>query len=436
MLSDSQRAALAARLRRGRETGAGAGQIPQRPAGLADLPLSFGQEQLWFIDRFAPGQPTYNIPLALRLSGPLDAAALSRAINALLARHEALRCRLVTNADDRPVQVIDPPEPVPFEVLDLSGSRPEQRQERLREVIDIEAVRPFTLASHRLLRARLVRLADGEHVLIVVVHHAVFDGWSARVLVRELAALYRQEAAGQPSGLAELPVQFADYALWERDRLRGPLLTELADYWREVMTGFETVHFPTDRPRPVVDDFAGGLAVQLTDVELLDGLREVSRRSGTTLFVTLMAALQVLLHRYTGQTDLVVGTVSANRGRPELAPLIGFLVNTLPIRADLSGDPAFSDLLARVKTATVGAVRPPGPAVRQAGGDAAGRTRSWPFSGVPDRADLRRTRRHRRQRGRRRVRPHRSGRRHQRGEVRPDPRRGGPRRWPVAGVLV
>ena len=194
MLTDAQRAALVLRLRRGRENGTG--QIPRRPAGLTDLPLSFGQEQLWFIDRFAPGQPTYNIPLALRLSGPLDAAALSRALDGLVRRHEALRSRLVTGEHGRPVQVIDQPTSVPLPVADVCRLEPEQRQARLREVIDIEAVRPFTLASDRLLRARLVRLADGEHVLIVVVHHAVFDGWSARVLVQDLAALYRQEAAG------------------------------------------------------------------------------------------------------------------------------------------------------------------------------------------------------------------------------------------------
>jgi amino acid adenylation domain-containing protein len=353
MLTDSQRAALAVRLRRGRA--ALASEIPRRPAGLADVPLSFGQEQLWFIDHVAPGLPTYNIPLALRLSGALDAAALGRAIDAVVARHEALRTRLVTGAGGRPVQVIDPPAPRPLAAADLSGFEPEQRQARLRELIDAEAHRPFTLAGGPLLRTSLLRLAAGEHVLLAVVHHAVFDGWSGGVLVAELAALYRQEAAGDGAGLAELPVQFADYAVWERDRRRGPALAELADYWREAMAGFGTAGFPTDRPRPVLDTFEGALAHRLTDRRLLDDLRELSRREGTTLLVTLLAGLLVLLHRYTGQTNLVVGTFSASRTRAELAALIGFLVNTLPIRADLSGDPAFTGLLAQVRDTTVGA---------------------------------------------------------------------------------
>ncbi|HEX9031711.1 MAG TPA: amino acid adenylation domain-containing protein, partial [Streptosporangiaceae bacterium] len=353
MLSDSQRAMLAARLRRGRTESAG--KIPRRPGDLADLPLSYGQEQLWFLDRFAPGLPTYNIPQALGLSGPLDGAALGRALDALVARHEALRTRLVTTPDHGPVQVIDPPGQVPLELVDLSGHEAQARAAALREFIDAEAVRPFSLALGPLLRAHLVRLAADDHVLMIVVHHAVFDGWSAGVLRRELAALYGQEAAGEPSGLPELPVQFADFAVWERQRLGGQALAELEAYWRGALAGLPAVQFPTDRPRPVVDSFDGGLAGRTASRELLDGLRELARSEGTTLFVVLMTALHALICRYTGQTDLVVGTVSANRGRSELTPLIGFLVNTLPIRADLSGDPSFTELLARVRDATVGA---------------------------------------------------------------------------------
>ena len=353
MLTDTQREALTARLRRGRENMTS--EIPRRSAGLTDLPLSYGQEQLWFIDKIAPGRGTYNIPNALRLSGALDTGALGRAIDGLVARHEAMRTRLVVNTGGHPVQVIDPPQPRRLEVVDLSGLEPEKAQIQLREFMDIEALRPFTLAAGPLLRIWLLRMADDEHVLLLVVHHTVFDGWSAGVFVRELAALYRQEAGGEPAGLAALPVQFADYALWERDRLQGSTLAELEAYWRGVMKGFETVQLPTDRPRPVLEDFDGGLAQHMTDSGLLGDLTEVSRQAGTTLNVTLMAALLALLHRYTGQTDLVVGSFSANRSRPELAPLIGFLVSTLPIRTDLSGDPAFTELLARVRAATIDA---------------------------------------------------------------------------------
>jgi amino acid adenylation domain-containing protein len=353
MLTDSERAALARRLRRGRE--AGATQIPRRPAGLTELPLSFGQEQLWFIDRFAPGLPTYNIPIALQLSGTLDTAALRRGLAAVVARHEALRTRLGTVDGGRPAQVISAPAAVPLGVTDLPQLTPGPRQAALREFITAEAARPFSLAEGPLLRASLIQLAETEHVLLLVVHHVVFDGWSARVLVRDLAALYEQEASGEPAGLGELPVQFADYALWERHRLSGSFLSDLEDYWRSALAGFETVQLPTDRPRPVVDNFAGAIAQRMTGPGLLGSLQELSRREGTTLFVALMAGLQALLQRYTGQRDLVVGTVSANRSMGELTPMVGFLVNTLPIRADLSGDPTFTELLARLRAATVGA---------------------------------------------------------------------------------
>jgi amino acid adenylation domain-containing protein len=358
MLSESQRTALAARLRRGRgggETATAAGRITRRPPGLGHPPASFGQEQLWFLDRFAPGQPIYNLPCLIRLRGPLDTAALRRALDALVARHEALRTRLVADASSRPVQVIDPPAPVPLELTDLAALEPGPRQARLREFIHTKSVQPFDLAAGPLLRAWLVRLDPVEHMLVAVIHHSVFDGWSAGVFRRDLAGLYQGEVSGEPAGLPELPVQFADYAVWERDRARSAALAELESYWRTELTGFETIQFPTDRPRPAVDSFDGAIAERMTSASLLDALRELSRHESATLFATVLAGLLALLHRYTGQTDLTVGTVSANRSRAALAPLIGFLVNTVPIRADLSGDPTFTELLARVKQTTVGA---------------------------------------------------------------------------------
>ena len=347
MLSDSQRTALVSRLRQGREAEASAvAKIGRRPAGLVAVPASFGQEQLWFLDRLTPGLGTYNVPLALRLAGRLDREGLGRAVDGLVARHEALRTRLVADASGRPLQVIDLPGHLTVELVDLAAG-PDQ-QARLREFIAVQSVQPFSLAAGPLLRVSLLSLAGGDHVLLAMVHHAVFDGWSAGVLVRELAALYRAEAVGQPPGLDELPIQFADYAVWERDQAGGAR-AELEDYWRHVLDGFQVVPMPTDRPRPVLEEFDGALATRLTAPGLLDGLRELSRREGTTVFVTVMTALQALLCRYTGQHDIVVGTFSANRPRPELTPLIGFLVNTLPLRAALSGDPTFTELLARLR---------------------------------------------------------------------------------------
>jgi amino acid adenylation domain-containing protein len=354
MLSQAQREAVAERLRSGRPRDA-AWRIPRRDDGGQDPPASFGQEQLWFLDQFAPGQAVYNVPVVIRISGHLDAGALSRALDHLVERHETLRTRLVPDAGSRPVQVIDPSRPLRLDIAALTGFEPGKRLARLRELVNAEAMRPFDLAAGPLLRTWLARLDEAEHALVVIVHHAVFDGWSAKVLLHDLSALYRSEVTGEPPGLAELPVQFADYAVWERQRLRGNALAGLERYWRDTLAGAETVEFPADRPRPAVDSPEGALAERMADAGLLAGLRELTSRQGVTMFVTVLASLLTLLHRYTGQDDLVVGTASANRGHAALQPLIGFLVNTLPIRCDLSGDPPFTSLLARTKDAVLGA---------------------------------------------------------------------------------
>jgi amino acid adenylation domain-containing protein len=352
-LSESQRALLAARLRRGRAA-APAGILRRAPG--VEIPLSFGQEQLWFIDQFAPGRSTYNIPVGLRLHGPLDRDALQRAVDAFVARHETLRTRLVTAPDGHPIQVVDEPGPVDLPVLDLSGVEPlAAREARMAEFAAEEADRPFVLAEGPLFRPKLARLADDDHLLMIVVHHSVFDGWSTGVMLRELPALYTAEVTGEPHGLAELPVQYGDYAIWERERLQGETLEELVGYWRETLAGLETVQMATDRQRPVLASFDGGLEKMDMGTAVLEGLRALSVQEGATLFATVLTALQVLLHRYTGQDDIVVGTASANRSRAELAPLTGFLVNTLPIRTDMSGDPTFTDLLGKVWETVVAA---------------------------------------------------------------------------------
>ena len=353
-LTDAQRAQYTERLRRGRmQTADG---IPRRPehAAVRTVP-SFGQEQLWFLDRFAPGLPTYNIPHMLRLSGELDAAALGRALDALTARHEPLRTRFVADPQGRPFQQIDEPSAVPLPMDDLSDLEADEREKRLARLAAEDALQPFTLADGHLMRTRLVRLAPSEHVLILVVHHIVFDGASVGVLVRELAALYEAEITGRPPALEPLPIQFADYAVWERERCQGPALDGLVEYWRSAMAGFETLQLPTDRPRPPVDGFDGGVETLNLGTEILSDVRSLARQEGVTPFVVLLAALQALLQRYTGQDDVVVGAASANRGRPELAPLIGYLVNLVPIRVDLAQDPDFGSLLRQVRDATVGA---------------------------------------------------------------------------------
>ncbi len=350
MLSDAQRNALAARLRKGRDSTS----IPRRSPDLTELPPSSGQEQLWFIDQFAPGLPTYNIPGIVRLTGPLDVDALARAVDAVVARHESLRTR-IESVGGRPVQVIDPPSATVWTVLDLSAVPAGERAARFDEHAVAYGLLPFDLAKGPLLRTQLVRLDERDHALMINVHHSVFDGWSFVLLHKELAACYEAAVAGHPADLPEMPIQYADYAVWERGRLEGGGLDELIAYWSEKLHGVGSIQLPTDRPRPVLQSFDGAVERLSMGADVLDGLRALGRREGTTTFVCLLAVVSVLLHRYSGQDDIVVGTASANRGRQELAPLIGYLVNTLPIRTSTEGNPTFLELLAQVKETTLAA---------------------------------------------------------------------------------
>jgi amino acid adenylation domain-containing protein len=266
----------------------------------------------------------------------------------MVARHESLRTRLVT-VDGAPVQMIDPPRPVRLDVVPVDGD------DGLAAAEAREATTPFDLSTGPLLRLTLLRLGADDHALLVTVHHSVFDGWSMRIFIDELTACYAAEAAGAEPVLAPLPVQFADYAVWERGRLEGEVLEELCGYWRETLDGLQTMALPTDRPRPALQSVDGGLATLPLGPELAGQLRVLAQASGTTLFVVLLSAVQVLLHRYSGQDDIAIGTASANRSRPELATMIGYLVNTLVARGDLSGDPTFDDLLLRTQERLIGA---------------------------------------------------------------------------------
>jgi amino acid adenylation domain-containing protein len=314
---------------------------------------SLAQEQLWFIDEFHHGLPAHNVPSLVRLHGDLDSAALSRALAALIARHEPLRTRLVADHDGRPVQVIDPPGLAAAglaTVTDCAGLPAGEAARQLAGLADAEAMTPFHLADGHPLRCRLVRLAGDEHALVLVVHQTAADDWSLRVMLADLAALYRAEVTGGPSGLAPLPARFADIAAAQRERLAGPAGGALQEAWRAALAGFETSRFPADRPRPPLADHRGAVETILVSPELLGRLRERATAAGTTLPVLLLAAVLALLHRYTGQDDLIAGTVTG-REPPEAAGLVAFLEDTLPVRADASGDPPFGEFLGRVDEA-------------------------------------------------------------------------------------
>ncbi len=313
------------------------------------LPLSFAQQRLWFLAQLERVSQAYHIPLGLRLQGDLDRAAMKRALDRLVARHEALRTTFAA-VDGRPVQRIAAADlGFALEEHDLDGEPdPEGALQRL--VVE-ESLGAFDLECGPLARGRLIRLSEREHVLLVTLHHIVSDGWSTGVLKRELSALYAAFREGRVDPLPDLAIQYADYAVWQRHWFSGVNLKEHGDYWRRALAGAPTVlNLPSDRPRPARQDHAGSTAPVELDDRLTAALKALSLRRGTTLFMTVFAGWAALLSRLSGQEDLVIGAAVANRGRVEIEPLIGFFVNSLALRLDLSGGPSVGELLDRVKT--------------------------------------------------------------------------------------
>ncbi|WP_437630406.1 non-ribosomal peptide synthase/polyketide synthase [Sorangium sp. So ce854] len=319
------------------------------------LPLSFGQQRLWFLDRLEPGSPFYNIPAAVRVRGALDAAALEQSLRAIAARHEALRTAIVA-VRGQPHQVVAPAPELALPLVDLAALGEAEREQRVARRAADEAQRPFDLARGPLWRAVLLRLGHEEHVLLLTMHHIVSDGWSVGVLLRELSALYTAIRRGAPSSLPELPVQYGDFAVWQRRWLDGDAREQQLAYWKRQLAGAPPcLDLPTDRPRPPIQRFRGATLTFQLPRALAEAIERLSRRAGATPFMTLLAAFQVLLGRHAGVDDVCVGTPVAGRHRTELEGLIGLFVNTLVLRADLSGDPSFEQLLARVRDVALGA---------------------------------------------------------------------------------
>ncbi len=373
-LSPEKRALLTLRLKR-KNTNAFRQSAITRRSSDSHPSLSFAQRRLWFIDQLEPNSPAYNIPAALRLAGALDVAALERSLNEIVRRHESLRTTFTATHDQcpkgdlHPAQVIAPELTLPLPVVDLRDLPKAGCEAEAVRLATEEARRPFDLARGPLVRAGLLRLADDEHVLLFTMHHIISDGWSMGVLVREMSALYEAFSAGKPSPLPELPIQYADFGLWQRECLSlkeelaspegnlllGPVVEEQIVYWKQRLDGLAVLELPTDRPRPAVQSHRGAHLAFTLNIGVTTALKAFTRQEGTTLFMTLLAAFQTLLYRYTGQTDIGVGTPIANRNRSEVEGLIGFFVNTLVLRVDLSGEPGFRELLQRVREAALGA---------------------------------------------------------------------------------
>ncbi|MDT8912922.1 non-ribosomal peptide synthetase [Amycolatopsis sp. PS_44_ISF1] len=307
-----------------------------------DLPLSFGQERMWFLDQLEPGSVEYLIPLVVRLRGPFDVSAFRRAVETVVARHEVLRTRYTSSGGD-PVQLVDPAGPVPFELVEASEADAVA-------LIDEASSHPFDLGAEQPLRVTVARIASDEHLVALTMHHIAFDVWSMGIFLTDLDAAYRAAVAGEDSPLRPLAVHYADFAVWQREQEANGSLVKQLDYWRTQLAGLVPVELPTDQPRPAVRDSQGETLAVDVPAEVAGAVAALGHEHGATPFMVLLAAFQVLLGRYTGRTDVAVGTPVAGRIREETEELLGFFVNNLVLRTDLSARPTFTDLLAQVRT--------------------------------------------------------------------------------------
>ncbi len=343
-------------IERGIASGKAAAELPmKRISREQPLPLSFAQQRLWLLDRLAPGQAVYNMPFSVRFDGQLHIEALERSLNQIICRHESLRTVFIER-DHRPLMRICPFTEQHMQVIDLCDLPAGEREREMERLICRAAAEPFDLSAGPLVRFALLKVEERAHILLLNLHHIVFDGWSIGVFTKELSALYQQLAAGGEAALPDLPIQYADYAGWQHQQLTPAVLEEQLAYWKDQLGGdLPALELPTDRPRPPVQTYRGDIATFVLPPDLVKSLTTLSQSEGVTLFMTLLAAYQTLLARYSGQTDLCVGTPIAGRNREETENLIGCFINMLTLRTQLDGQPTFAELLQRVRAVTLGA---------------------------------------------------------------------------------
>jgi hypothetical protein len=321
------------------------------------FPVSFAQQRLWFLEQLTPGEPTYNMPYAFWLDGPLDAHALQRAMDAMVARHAVLRTSIV-GYDGVPEQVVADTGTVPIERIELPPGLDECERTHKAESIAVELARqPFDLAAAPLIRTALIVAGPDRHLFVLVVHHGISDGSSMKILIDELSAVYRAETAGVPASLPPLLMEYGDFAVWQRDRMRGEELDRQLGYWREQLRGApQLLTLPTDRPRPARRSSRGGLATTYVDAATIQRLAAVARGANCTMFTVFLTGFVAALSRYTRQADTLLGTQVTDRTHTELDQLIGMFTNTLTLRMSLADDPTFTELLGRVRDTTVDAL--------------------------------------------------------------------------------
>ncbi|MEG4966392.1 amino acid adenylation domain-containing protein [Microcoleus sp. B6-A1] len=328
---------------------------PRPVSRLQNIPLSFAQERLWFFDQLEPGNPFYNLCGAVRITGQLNAETLRQSIEKIIERHEILRTAFA-GGEKELIQVIFDAKNFPLPLRDLSHLPPAEREKEAQKMSAEEALLPFDLTQANLLRAKLLRLSETEHTLLLSAHHIIFDGWSLGIFLRELAAFYEGFTNNKLAAIPPLQIQYADFATWQRQQMQGEILETQLTYWKQQLSGSAAVlNLPTDFSRPAVQSYKGGRQLFELPEHLTEAIRQLSRREKTTLFMTLLAAFKTLLYRYTGQEDILVGSPIASRNSSETESLIGFFVNTLVLRSDLTGNPTFRELLARIREVSLGA---------------------------------------------------------------------------------
>lgn len=352
-LSPEKRAELERRLLQRQSGSAKNKAIPQR-GSLTPCPASFAQQRLWFMDQFLRGSAAYNVPRAYRLQGKLDVAALEQGINDIIQRQESLRTTFSLQNGD-PVQIIHPASHTELTVINLADLPADRQEAEVQRLLQEETNTGFNLEQGPLLRTRLLRIDNDIYILVIVLHHVISDGWSQGILFRELSAFYNARCHGQPASLPELPIQYADFSIWQKSPEQERELAKQLVYWKAQLSGLAPIDLPTDRPRQAVQTFNGSSESFEIPTALTDKLRALSQKADGTLYMTLLAAVQILLQRYSGTDDVAVGSPIAGRSRTELEGLIGFFINTLVMRTDLSGNPTFRQLLARVRETALGA---------------------------------------------------------------------------------
>jgi hypothetical protein len=351
-LSPGQRAILERRLKEKRASSVTA-RIPRHGREGNSFVTSFAQQRLWFLQRLEPDSNAYNIPNALHTKGPLNLEALEQSIDEIRRRHEVLRTIFAVR-EGQPVQIVGPAQPEDLPVVDLSGVSQPDRDRLTKELVEAEANRPFNLSSETSLRSSVLKLKEDEHIILFTMHHIASDSWSMDVLVNEVGTLYQAFSKGRPSPLPVLPIQYADFAVWQREWLQGQELEKQQNYWKQQLSGMRPLlELPVDRPRPAKETHHGAIHSVALSKELSTNLQTMSRKQGATLFMTLLAGFKLLLSYLTNHDDIVVGTDVANRGRVETENLIGFFVNQLVLRTQISGDSTFEGLLRRVRDVTL-----------------------------------------------------------------------------------